>query len=474
MGKIQSNHSKRIISIFVLAMLNVSIMASLRNLPLVAELGYSMIFFFVVVAIGFLIPCSLVSAELATGWTKDGGIYVWVREAFGDRWGFFAIWMQWIHNVSWYPAILSFVAATLAYVFNPALAANKPFILSIVLIVFWGMTFVNYRGIETSSLVSTIGVIAGTIVPGLFIILLAIVWIGLGREVQIPFEAAKLLPDLSKIENLVFLAGLFLAFSGLEVSAAYAGEVKNPQKNYPRSIMIAAAITFFLFMLGSLSIGIVIPREEISLVGGLMEAIKSYLNSYHLAWLLPVLGILLVIGAVAEINSWIMGPVKALHTTSVHGNLPPFFQNSNKHGMPTHLLLFQAIIVSIASLIILFMPTISTSYWILTALSAQSYLLMYVLMFITAIRLRYTHPHIPRIYSIPHPNKGMWIVAGLGCIASLFGIFIGFVPPAQLKIGSLFVYEGFLIVSLLIMIGIPLIIYQCRKPHWISQKKNHS
>ena len=474
MGKIQSNHSKRIISIFVLAMLNVSIMASLRNLPLVAELGYSMIFFFAVVAICFLIPCSLVSAELATGWTKDGGIYVWVREAFGDRWGFFAIWMQWIHNVSWYPAILSFVAATLAYVFNPSLAANKPFILSIVLIVFWGMTFVNYRGIETSSLVSTIGVLAGTIVPGIFIILLAVIWLALGREVQLPFEAAKLLPDLSKIENLVFLAGLFLAFSGLEVSAAYAGEVKNPQKNYPRSIMIAAAITLFLFMLGSLSIGIVIPREEISLVGGLMEAIKSYLNSYNLAWLLPVLGILLVIGAIAEINSWIMGPVKALHTTSVHGNLPPFFQNSNKHGMPTHLLLFQAIIVSIASLIILFMPTVSTSYWILTALSAQSYLLMYVLMFITAIRLRYTHPHIPRVYSIPHPNKGMWIVASIGCIASLFGIFIGFIPPAQIKIGNLVVYEGFLIISLLIMIGIPLIIYQFRKPHWISQKKNHS
>jgi len=140
-GKIQSNHSKRIISIFVLAMLNVSIMASLRNLPLVAELGYSMIFFFAVVAICFLIPCSLVSAELATGWTKDGGIYVWVREAFGDRWGFFAIWMQWIHNVSWYPAILSFVAATLAYVFNPSLAANKPFILSIVLIGNCGKNF---------------------------------------------------------------------------------------------------------------------------------------------------------------------------------------------------------------------------------------------------------------------------------------------------------------------------------------------
>ncbi|MCB1116770.1 MAG: amino acid permease, partial [Chlamydiia bacterium] len=90
---IARSNNKRVISVFVLAMLNVSIMASLRNLPLVAELGYKMIFFFAVVAFAFLIPCALVSAELATGWSKSGGIYVWVREALGDRWGFFSIWM---------------------------------------------------------------------------------------------------------------------------------------------------------------------------------------------------------------------------------------------------------------------------------------------------------------------------------------------------------------------------------------------
>ena len=100
---------KRVISVFILAMLNVSMMASLRNLPLVAEYGYSAIFYFVIVGIMFLLPCALVSAELATGWPKSGGVYIWVREAFGDLWGFFAIWMQWVHNVAWYPVIMSFV-----------------------------------------------------------------------------------------------------------------------------------------------------------------------------------------------------------------------------------------------------------------------------------------------------------------------------------------------------------------------------
>lgn len=464
---IGGSNPKRVISVFVLAMLNVSIMASLRNLPLVAELGYSMIFYFVVVAACFLIPCALVSAELATGWTKSGGIYVWVREALGDRWGFFAIWMQWVHNVTWYPAILAFVAATLAYIINPQLAHNKVFIQSVVLIVFWGMTLINYFGIETSTIVSTIGVIAGTIIPGIFIIGLGATWIALGRPIEIPFHAGSLIPDFSHLGNLVFMAGLFLSFAGLEVSAGYAGEVKNPQKNFPRAIMIAAIITFVMFMLGALSIGIVIPKEKISLVSGLMEAMRIYLAQYGLSWLLPLLAGLLVIGAVAEVNSWIIGPIKALYTTSIHGNLPPFFQNLNKHGMPTHLLLLQAIIVTVSSFVILYMPSLSTSYWILSAISAQMYLIMYLFMFIAAIRLRYSHPHIPRIYKIPHPHKGIWLVSSVGMLASLFAIFIGFVPPTGFKIGSLFAYESFLIIGLIVMIAIPLIIYQCKKPSWI-------
>ncbi|MEK7340245.1 MAG: amino acid permease, partial [Verrucomicrobiota bacterium] len=150
-----SDKPRRVLSVFVLAMLNVSIMASLRNLPLVAEFGLSAIFFFFIVALFFLIPCALISAELATGWPKSGGVYIWVREALGDRWGFFAIWMQWIHNVAWYPVILSFVAGTLAYLISPNLSENKFFILSVILLGFWGMTFFNYFGIKTSSWFST-------------------------------------------------------------------------------------------------------------------------------------------------------------------------------------------------------------------------------------------------------------------------------------------------------------------------------
>lgn len=463
---IVNSSSNRVISVFVLAMLNVSIMASLRNLPLVAEFGYSSIFFFIVVGLLFLAPCALVSAELATGWPKDGGIYVWVREAFGDRMGFFAIWMQWVHNVTWFPAILSFVATTLAFVFFPSITNNNYYILFIVLTSYWGMTWLNLKGIKVSAIFSTLGVIAGTIVPGLFIIFLGMTWLFSDQPAQITFSLDALIPQFNDFDNYVFLGGLFLAFAGLEVSAGYAGEVKNPQKNYPKAIVMGSIITFFLFSLGSLAIAIVIPKDQISLVAGLMDAFKIFLDSYNLGWVLPIMGILLVIGAIAEVNSWIIGPIKGLYATSSHGNLPPYFQKLNDKKMPANLLIFQAWIVTLASLVFLFMPTISSSYWILSALSTQIYLAMYFLMFFAAIRLRYTKPHVPRAYKIPHPHAGIWIVAILGCISSLFAFLIFYIPPKQFAITNIWFFEGFLILGFIAMAAIPLGIHAFKKPSW--------
>ncbi len=449
-------------------MLNVSIMASLRNLPLVSEYGYSAISYFLIVGFCFLMPCALISAELATGWPKSGGIYIWVREAFGDLWGFFAIWMQWVHNVTWYPAILGFVATTLGYVFCPSLVDNKYFILSIVLISFWSMTLLNLLGMKTSSLFSAIGVICGTIIPGVILIALSYTWLACGKVSNIHFSMGALLPDFSNLSNIVFLGGLFLSFAGLEVSSGYAGEVKDPQKNYPRSIIIAGLIVLAMSMLGSLAIGIVVPKKDISLIAGLMEALRLFLDGFHMSWLLPILGLLLVIGSSAEVNSWIIGPVKALHTTTIHGNLPPIFRYTNSRGVPVNLLIFQAIIVTISSCVFLSMPTLNGAYWILSALSTQIYLVMYIIMFLAAIRLRYSHPNIPRAYRIPHQHKGIWVVATIGVISSLFAIFLVFIPPSQINIGSLLFYELFMSIGLVAMIAIPLIIHAFKTKSWHS------
>ena len=171
-------------------------------------------------------------------------------------------------------------------------------------------------------------------------------------------------------------------------------------------------------------------------------------------------------GSLAEVNSWIIGPVKALHMTTMHGNLPPIFHKTNSKNVPVNLLLFQAIIVTISSFVFVTMPNLSSSYWILSALSTQIYLVMYILMFLAAIRLRYSHPKIPRAYRIPHPHKGIWTVSIIGICTCLFAIFLVFIPPSQIYVGSLTFFESFLAIGLVVMIAIPLIIHAFKQPEW--------
>lgn len=441
-------------------------MSSLRNLPLVAEYGYGSLFFYFLVALVFLFPAALISAELATGWVKTGGIYVWVREAFGPIWGFFAVWMQWIHNVTWFPAILAFSATTLAYLFNPALAENKLYIISCILIGFWGITLYNSLGLKFSSWFSGLGVIFGTILPGFLIVGLGIAWAAGGNPLQIHFSKDALIPQMSDIRNIVFLAGLFLAFGGLEVSAVHAREVQNPQKNFPRAILIAAILCFVVYTLGALAIAFVIPTSDLSLVSGLMDAFEILLSKYNLRYLLAPLALMIVYGAIGEMNAWIIGPVRALHATSKHGDLPPVFQKLNKHGMPMNLLIFQGFIVTVSSFVFLFMPSSSSAFWILSAMSIQIYLVMYILMFLAAIKLRYSHPHVERPYRIPYQMRGIWFIAGLGVLSSIFAFIIGYIPPAQFATGSLAFYETFLIVGILVVSIIPILIYRFKKGSW--------
>ncbi|MFH1305338.1 MAG: amino acid permease, partial [Candidatus Omnitrophota bacterium] len=134
-------------------------------------------------------------------------------------------------------------------------------------------------------------------------------------------------------------------------------------------------------------------------------------------------------------------------------------------------LMVQAAIVTALAFIFLLMPTVSSSYWILSALCILLYLIMYIFFYISAIKLRYSRPDVPRPYKIPGGNFGMWITAGIGLLGALFTLCIGFFPPAQLKTGNIYFYEGFLITGVVLMCLAPLVIYHLKKPAWNLQKK---
>lgn len=458
--------SKRTLNIFLLAMINVAAICSIKNWPITAEYGFASLFYFIVSITLFFIPVSLVSAELATGWPERGGVYAWVKAAMGHRLGFLAAWLLWIENVVWYPTILSFIAGTIAFCFNPALANNTLYLFCMILGTFWLATLINLLGMKTSGWISSLGVIVGTIIPGVLIIGLGLLWMMSGKHSHIDFTWDSFLPDMSSPKQLALLTGVLLGFAGMEMSAVHARDVKNPQRDYPRAILFSAVVIVVLSLLGTLAIAIVIPQSEINLVSGGIEAISFFLKSYNLGWTVPIIAFMVAFGAMGGVSTWAAGPSKGLLAAAQDGDFPPILHKINKNNMPIAMLIFQGIIVTIISVVFLLMPNVNSSFWILLVLASQLYLVMYILMFVAGIILRYKKPDIPRAYKIPGGNLGMWLVSGIGIIGALFAVVVGFFPPDQVETGNLLFFELFLIGGMVIFCAMPFIILLFKKPSW--------
>lgn len=464
-----SRSSPKQLSVFGLVMINVIAIDSLRTLPIGAEYGFSLVFYYLVAAVVFFIPAALVAAELATGWPETGGIYIWAREAFGKRIGFLTIWLQWFYNICWYPTIMTLIAATLAYCINPQLVNNKLYMSSIILVIFWLSTWLNFFGMRATHVLSTISAIIGTILPMLFITLLGIIWVSMGKPMSINLSWHDFFPHGNSINHLVLLTGLLYGLVGMELSASHAGEVHDPQRDYPKAVLWSAIIILSTLIFSSLSIALVIPQQQLNIVSGLLQAFTAFFSAFHMAWFMPVLALLIVIGALGGMNAWILGPSKGLLMASRDGSLPAFLRQTNQKHVPVRILLLQAIIFTILCSVFIFLPTVSSSFWVLTAITSILSLIVYVIMFSAAIRLRYRHPDVKRTFMIPGGKLGLWISCLLGLISCLFTLFVGFFPPSQIAVGNLFIYESILIIGVLLGCAVPFAIYHWN--HCLEDKK---
>jgi glutamate:GABA antiporter len=449
---------KRVLSVFSLVMINVIAVDSLRTLPISAKLGFSLVSYYAFAALIFFIPVALVAAELATAYPKTGGIYIWVREAFGRRTAFMTIWLQWIYNVVWFPTIMAFIVATLAYLFDPNLAHHKIYLLSTMLGIFWMFTLLNCFGMKVSGVLSTLGACFGTILPMLLIALLGLIWVLQGRPLATHITASSWLPDFSALGNLSLLSAVLFGLLGMEMSAVHAEEVKDPQRDYPRALLYSTLIIVSTLVLGSLSIIMVVPIEKLSMIAGLIEAYAIFFEAYHMAYLTPVIAALIVLGAISCTSAWMIGPTKGLLVAARDGCIPKTFTTTNKHGAPTTILITQAVIFTLLTSVFVLFQTINAAYWILSDMCAQMALLVYVFMFAAAIKLRHSKPNQRGSYRIPGGFIGIWLVAGAGILCCVMTIMLGFVPPTQVPIKNIVLFESILIGGLFLFAVIPWIL----------------
>ena len=115
-----------------------------------------------------------------------------------------------------------------------------------VLIVYWGLTFLQFRGTRLTSLVTRVGFTSGAIVPAIILIAMLVAYFSTGGKSLIKLDAQSLVPSFSQISTLVVFVSFVLSYAGSEASAPHAIEMKNVKKNYPLAIIMLIIMAIIL------------------------------------------------------------------------------------------------------------------------------------------------------------------------------------------------------------------------------------
>ncbi|ALO09503.1 Amino acid permease-associated region [Streptomyces venezuelae] len=427
-----------------------------------AVYGLACVFLYLVPAIVFLLPTALVSAELASGW--NGGVYRWVSEGLSKPLGFLAVWCQFAMTIFYYPSLLGFVASTIAYIIDPALASSGPYTAIVIVVLYWSGVWVSSRGTKALAGLASGGLIIGTLIPGTLLVVLGMVFLAQGNPSAAPMTASNLLPQWTGLASLVLIVNNFLSYSGMEMNAVHVSSLKDPAKEYPKSMFLAMGLVLLIFILPALAISWVVPADQLSLTAGVMQAFDAFFSYFNIGWLTPIAAVALVSASLAGMLTWLAGPSKGLLEISrQEGYLPPFLQKLNKNGIQQNILVTQGIVTTIIALGYALIPNVSSAYWIFSVITTQVYLIVYLLMFAAAIRLRKTQPDHPRGYRAP----ALRVLCVVGLLASLAALCIGFIPSSQFGSGSVWAYIA-IIGGGLVILGflIPWAFLKFRKPSW--------
>jgi glutamate:GABA antiporter len=451
-----------IISWVALAFMTTGSVASLRSTPSMAVYGLSSIFLYIVPAIVFLLPTALVAAELASGWS--GGVYNWVTQGISAPLGFLAVWNQFAMTIFYYPSLLAYVASTFAYVINPKLASNGIYVFLVIVGVYWLGVFVSSHGMKAIAGLSSGGLVVGTLIPGAALIILGVVFLFGGNTPAAPMDASHLLPPWAGIASLVLIVNNFLAYAGMEMNAVHVNELRDPAHEFPRAMFLATGLVLVIFIVPTLAISWVVPAKDVSLTAGVMQAFSAFFGYFGVPWMVPVIALMLICASLGGMLAWLAGPSKGLLLIGrQEGYLPLLFQRLNRQGIQVNILITQGVVTTIIALLYAFIPNVSSAYWIFSVMTTQCYLIMYVLMFIAAYRLRRIAADHPRGYRAP----AMDVLCIVGLIASVLAFAIGFIPPSQFGSANTGVYVLIILVGVgIIGLLIPWLFLRLRKPSW--------
>ena len=456
MGDSENRNKK--LTLFQLIGISIAFYGSVRSVPTLAIVGWQQIFFMIGAAVLFAIPISLISAELATGWTEEGGSQVWVKEALGERWGFVTAWLLWVQLFFGMVMVSSTVGVMLAYAIGrPELAQNNVFIFIIIVVSYWAVTLLNFR-FDMGKVVGSIGAVVGIYIPFVVLVVLGLWWTFKHGNVYLgPFNYNTAVPSLASFDKLSFFSGIIFIFSGLEIASVHANNIENPKRNYPISVFLSMGLLIIFNLIAGLTEANTIPSEKIEL-SNITQPFQIYFNELGMPWLTNVIAGMIAIG--------VLGPSKAMIKVAEEGNLPPMFQKRTKRDVPVAFVLIQAIVVSLVAIVYVVVPDVNNSFFMVLILTTILYSIVYIFIILAELILKYKKPDVHRAFTIPGGKTGMWITCILAFIGVFLTIAVSFIPPISVPESGRMMYILFQVIGTLVCFISPLIIYAFKRDSW--------
>ncbi len=462
----KNTNSKKHLTLFGFFAITATMVMTVYEYPTFASSGFSLVFYLIVGGLFWFLPVALCAAEMATvkGW-DTGGVYSWSGNILGEKWGFANIFFQWFQITVGFVTMIYFILSALSYVFSWEPLNSNPVVRFFgVLIIFWALTFSQFKGTKLTAKISKLGFIIGILIPAVILFGLTIGFFLTGGKSIMALDVKSLIPDFTKINTLVVFVSFILAYAGIEASATHANEMTNVKRDYPLAILGLVVLAIVLNTIGGISIGAVVPADKLGLSTGVLQGFSGLLAHFGkgLDWIVRVIAVLIAGGVIAEVSAWVVGPSWGMQVAGKMGLMPKSLSETNKEGVPTKFLLLQGLIVTVWTAILTFGGggNNNLSFFTAISLTVVLYIIAYVIFFIAYIVMVLKHDDLPRAFQISKSKVIRLIVGFSGLILSLIAFGISFIPPSQLSgPGVSTTYLTILSVSFIVVLFIPFIIY---------------
>lgn len=447
--------------------MNIVAIVGLRWISRSARIGAPAVTLWILACVLFFVPLAAVLAELSSRHPQQGGIYAWARRAFGPAHGFICGWCLWVNNLFYFPALLLFAAANLVIPLGagPELADSRVYSVTFVLGLVWATTFLNIAGFSAGKWVQHAGSIA-TWIPAAILIgcgIIALATFGSATS----FAPPELWPRDNVMDSVSFWSSLCFAFSGFEISSMVGQEVQNPRRTIPRGIVLSGIAITAIYILSSASILVAVPASEMAERSGIADAVEIVTTRIGLTGIGNVIALLLVIGSIGGVSSWIAGAARVPFAAGVDAVMPAAFARLHDRYRTPHIaLVAQAIATTVLFLVSVFLSigggqtTIQEAYDIMVNLTILIYFLPYLYLFAAFLRLRTLDAAMPadeHTVTLPGGAAGAWAIAGCGTLATLIAMGLVFIPPPGTE--NVINYEANLIGQAALLIGIGMALY---------------